>query len=230
MISFGNGPLHHAYLIEGERRSAHLALNRFFENELKLKIRGNPDLLFVEYDTFTIDEARALKDWQSKRPAVGERKFFVLALNSATSEAQNSLLKVLEEPTAGTHFFLIAPAAEIFLLTVQSRLSIIKFTSESVDDRTGEAEKFLKLNIGERLAFAKSFADEITDGKKTKTDAIKFLDTVELVLREKNFADPTVFEQLLQSKIFLRSSGASVKMLLENLALHFRDNSFLTKK
>src|SRR3989338_10737101 len=84
----GNGPLHHAYLIEGERRSVHLALNRFFENELKLKIRGNPDLLFAEYDTFTIDEARALKDWQSKRPAVGEQKIFFFSLKKTTHQTQ----------------------------------------------------------------------------------------------------------------------------------------------
>jgi len=218
--NFNVNELHHAYLIVGERRGAHLALNQFFENELKLKIRGNPDLLFAEYDTFTIDEARALKDWQSKRPAVGERKIFVLALNSATSEAQNSLLKVLEEPTAGTHFFLIAPAAEIFLLTVQSRLSIVKFSGENKKDESAGAEKFLKSNIGERLAFAKSFADEITDGKKTKTDAIKFLDTIELALRDKKLAEASVFEELLQAKIFLRGRSPSVKMLLENLALH----------
>ena len=43
--------LHHAYLIAGERRGVRLALNRFFENELKLKIRGNPDFIFAEYDT-----------------------------------------------------------------------------------------------------------------------------------------------------------------------------------
>lgn len=219
MIFFGNGPLHHAYLIAGERRATRLALNRFFENELKLKILGNPDLLFVETDTFTIDEARALKDWQSKRPAAGERKFFVLALNGATQEAQNSLLKVLEEPAAGTHFFLIAPSAEVFLPTVRSRLFIIKLNKESEKNEAALAEKFLKNNIGERLAFAKSFADEIADGQKTKTDVIKFLDALELALREKKLAEAAVFEQLFQAKIFLRGSGSSAKMILENLAL-----------
>ncbi len=219
----GVSQLHHAYLIEGGRRSVHLALNRFFENELKIKIRGNADFIFAEYDTFTIDEARALKDWQSKRPAVGERKFFILALNNATHQAQNSLLKVLEEPTAGTHFFLIASTADIFLPTVRSRLFIVKFAGENIGDGKKEAEKFLKSNVGERLAFAKSFADEITDGKKTKTDVIKFLDSVELALREKNLAEAGVFEELLQAKIFLRSSGSSVKMLLENLALRLNE-------
>ena len=214
-----DGLQHHVYLITGERRGVRLALNRFFENELKLKIQGNPDFLFAESDIFTIDEARTLKDWQSRRPAAGERKFFVLALNSATSEAQNSLLKVLEEPAAGTHFFLIAPSADIFLPTVRSRLFIFKFAGEKVVDETKAAEKFLISNIGERLAFAKSFADEITDGKKTKTDAIKFLDTLELVLREKNLVEAAVFEQLFQAKIFLRGRAPSAKMLLENLAL-----------
>lgn len=223
MFFFGNGPLHHAYLIAGERHSVRLALNRFFENELKFRIQGNPDFLFAEYDTFTIDDGRALKDWQSRWPVAGERKFFVLALNTATTEAQNSLLKVLEEPTAGTHFFLIAPTADIFLPTVRSRLFIIKFASGGADDGTEETEKFLKSNIGERLAFAKLFADEIADGKKTKTDVIKFLDTVELVLRDKNLAEAAVFKELLQAKIFLRGSGSSVKMLLENLALHLSE-------
>jgi len=217
------GLQHHAYLIEGEQRAVHLILNKFFENELKLKILGNPDFLFAEYDIFTIDDSRNLKDWQSKRPAAGERKFFVVALNSATNEAQNSLLKVLEEPTAGTHFFLIAPSVDIFLPTVRSRLFIIKFTGETLIDETTVAKEFLKKNIGERLVFAKSFADEITDGKKTKTDAIKFLNALELVLRDKNLAEATVFEQLFQAKIFLRGRAPSVKMILENLALHLSE-------
>src|SRR3989344_8222393 len=221
--NFSVNELHHAYLVTGERRATHLALNRFFENELKLKIQGNQDFLFAEHDTFTIDEARMLKNWQSKRPASGERKFFVLALNGATHEAQNSLLKVLEEPTVGTHFFLIAPTADLFLPTVRSRLFIIKFTGETLIDETTEAKEFLKKNIGERLVFAKSFADEITDGKKTKTDAIKFLNALELVLRDKNLAEATVFEQLFQAKIFLRGRAPSVKMILENLALHLSE-------
>ncbi|OHA27024.1 MAG: hypothetical protein A3D52_01010 [Candidatus Taylorbacteria bacterium RIFCSPHIGHO2_02_FULL_44_36] len=223
--------LHHAYLVTGERHSVRLALNRFFENELKFRTRGNPDFLFAEYDIFTIDDSRALKDWQSKRPAAGEQKFFVLALNSATHQAQNSLLKVLEEPAAGTHFFLIAPAADIFLPTVRSRLCIVKFNEQSEKSEAAAAEKFLKSNIGERFAFAKSFADEITDGTslaedgksrqaKTKTDVIKFLDAVELARRDKNPAEAAVFEQLFQAKIFLRGRAPSVKMILENLALH----------
>ena len=214
-----DGFQHHAYLIAGERQETHLALNRFFENELKLKIHGNPDFLFVESDIFTIDEARALKDWQSKRPAAGERKFFVLALNGATHEAQNSLLKVLEEPAAGTHFFLIAPTADIFLPTVRSRLFIFQSAGKNSKEQEREAEKFLKSKIGERLAFAQAFAAQIADGQKTKTDVIKFLDTLELALREKNLAESFFFEQLLQAKIFLRGRSPSVKMILENLAL-----------
>ena len=42
-------------------------------------------------------------------------------------------------------------------------------------------------------------------------------------LREKNLAEAGVFEELLQAKIFLRSSGSSVKMLLENLALRLNE-------
>ncbi|KKT75412.1 MAG: hypothetical protein UW71_C0003G0006 [Parcubacteria group bacterium GW2011_GWB1_44_7] len=211
--------LHHAYLVTGERRATHLALNRFFENELKLKIQGNQDFLFAEHDTFTIDEARMLKNWQSKRPASGERKFFVLALNGATHEAQNSLLKVLEEPTAGTHFFLIAPTADLFLPTVRSRLFIVKFNDESKKSETPLVEKFLKSKIGERLTFAKLFADEIADGKKTKTDIVKFLDAIELALRDKPFVEAAVFKELLQAKIFLRGRTPAVKMILENLSL-----------
>ena len=95
--------LHHAYLLEGIAESILKELHEFLEEGLSFHIKGNPDFWHGAFDTFGIDDGRALKEMQSRRP-VGERKIFIVQANFFTREAQNALLKVFEEPTPNTHF------------------------------------------------------------------------------------------------------------------------------
>jgi len=63
-------------------------------------------------------------------PARGKGKFFViLEAELLTNEAQNSLLKILEEPPAGVTIILVCKNRELLLPTILSRCSIIRFTS-----------------------------------------------------------------------------------------------------
>ena len=72
---------------------------------------------------------------------------------------------------------------------------------------------------------AKKMADDIADEKKTKADAVSFLNSVEKVLREKigkrkfTPSEAEAFEELIKFRGYLYDRAPSVKMILEHLAL-----------
>ena len=151
-----------------------------------------------------------------------ERRIFVIAFNFITHQAQNAFLKLFEEPNPGTHFFLITRSAEVLLPTLRSRLEIISptFISHRVTDKRGAGlvEKFLKTAPGKRTDLFKKVLDD-----KDKTAAIVFLNELEMKLHAReDFSNPAnslVLEEILKVRSYLHDSGASMKMLLEHIAL-----------
>jgi len=99
--------LHHAYLLEGEKENTFQALLDFLDKDLNFSTVANPDFWLGDFDSLGIDDSREIKSFQSRKAFVGERKVLVIKTNFITHEAQNSLLKVFEEPTENTHLFLI---------------------------------------------------------------------------------------------------------------------------
>lgn len=216
---------HHAYCVVGDPLVMRGELFDLLKNELKIQSKGNPDFSHYVSDTFTIDEARALKERVSGKGFAGARKIFVIECRSITLEAQNSLLKIFEEPTQGTLFFLIVESDEFLLATVRSRLMIFKQdrTSDESDSRQViEAESFLKAKLPERMQIVKKLADDISDENKTKNDAIHFIKNLETAFAG-NLGNlkkyPEVFGAILRSERDIALSGASVKMLLESIAI-----------
>ena len=58
---------HHAYLLKGDKESILPKLFRFLEENLNIKIRGNPDFWHKGFEIFTIDDARQLKELQGQK-------------------------------------------------------------------------------------------------------------------------------------------------------------------
>ncbi len=211
--------LHHAYFIEGPRNAAFSALTSFFENEVGMPTRGNPDFWHAEFETLGIDEGRLLKEMQMLMPVAGERKVFVIMADFMTREVQNSLLKVFEEPTAGTHFFLIMPSASVLLPTLSSRLVITTMQTENIP-YADEAKQFLASSTAKRLELVKGFIEN-----KDKAEAISFLNALEDVTRKackgnSITADEASFlREIISCRSYMNDRAPSVKILLEHLAL-----------
>lgn len=73
-------------------------------------------------DDFKIEEAREViaEAYKSEENV----KTLILGAKNFTVYAQNTLLKILEEPPANIIFILLAPSKSIFLPTVRSRMSL----------------------------------------------------------------------------------------------------------
>ncbi|AKM84344.1 TPA: hypothetical protein DCZ46_03280 [Candidatus Campbellbacteria bacterium] len=220
--------LHHAYLIESDSLEIVAQIINLFEDVLKFSTKNNPDFWFGEFETFGIDDGRKINELQSKKSFNGGKQFFVIKMNFITREAQNSLLKMFEEPTPHTHFFIIMNSSEILLPTLKSRLMLVRPYSESDSEIEIEkfAKKFIKSSLAERLEMVKIyFGDSKKKEPADKSGAIRFLNELEKQLREdidfKNVKekDQIIFNEIMNCRSFLNDRSPSVKMLLEHISV-----------
>ncbi|MFA6552275.1 MAG: hypothetical protein WCT19_02120 [Candidatus Paceibacterota bacterium] len=224
--------LHHSYCLEGNFSEIFPVLSDFIENKFNIKTRGNPDFWSAEFDVFSVDDGRNIKEMeQMKSAGTGGKKFFVISFNFATREAQNSLLKIFEEPTPDTHFFVITPSAEILLPTLRSRMAVISpqafFGSQKKPAGSHalfSASAFLSATIAERLKIVKKLTDDISDEKTSKRQAIDFVEEIEKTLRQKTSSKLSkelvfTFTELEKCRQYLFDRSSSAKMILEHLSL-----------
>lgn len=211
--------LHHAYLIAGDGAHVVPMLEEFFIKTLQYPLISNPDYVKEEFELFGVDDSHRINSIQSKRAITQGKKIFVLTCNAFSSEAQNSLLKMFEEPTAQTHFFIIVPAIDSILPTLRSRVLILDVGDvgrRKAD--TSFAKEFFASTISERL---KLVNDIVEDKDKEKTAG--FFDDIESyahsLLRsgKSNASLSQLLQDVLVFRGYLRDRAPSVKMLVEHI-------------
>lgn len=208
------GNLHHAYIIEGETEPIREKLLTFIEKEMEHPIQGNPDFWHEKFDTFTIDDARNVREQQALKAIAYTRKIFVLEVYSMTVEAQNALLKIFEEPSAGTHFFIVTSSADVFLPTLRSRVIVV--TDDSVaDTHKAFIKKFRSALMAERMEMIAPIIEE-----KDKAQAGKVIDGLILELSKKQTAETaSLLKELLLMRSYLVDRSPSLKLILEHIAV-----------
>lgn len=209
---------HHAYLIEGERARVIEELLLSLEADMGVPVRGNPDVVLLEYDSFGIDEGRAVNALEENRPLAREGKqVFVIAANSITHEAQNALLKMFEEPTPDTYFFVIMPSISRVIPTLRSRFETVRFAE--APRHSAAAEAFLNDGYAKRNKFVEKLVDS-----KDKARALEFLRSLEAVLhdRARHNASADIIYALGEIRLcagYLMDTAPSLKLILGYLAL-----------
>lgn len=205
--------LHHAYCIQGERDFVLEEIKIFLQDDLDFKILGNPDFYYEAFETFSIEESRKLKEQQQAR-AFNGLKIFIFSCNFITREAQNALLKIFEEPTEGTHFFLITKTIDILLPTLKSRMVQVRLSSKASEN--SDIEKFVKANMLKRFEYIRNIIES-----KEKNVAITFLDSLEQFFSSSGLKiqNTSFVREMIELKKFLFSQGSSMKLILEHIAL-----------
>lgn len=212
------GRLHHAYALVGDREEVKKELFDFLIKDLKFPTKGNPDFWQNEFNTLKIDDSRDLNEAHLNQPVKFDRKVFVIFANAITKDAQNSLLKIFEEPKAETTFFVVLPSTTGLISTLKSRLIIVK--SEAHKEKEGEldAGAFLEAKVGKRLTIVTKITKDIKDEKKTKTDVINFLKDMEVVIKngKKNLL---AIEDIEKAISYAHDESPSIRIILEHLAV-----------
>jgi hypothetical protein len=193
--------MHHAYVYEGSRAD--------FE---ALKARVAP---FVAewHERFGIDEARTLVA-QAALKREGE-SVYLIGVSSITTEAQQALLKLFEEPREGVRFVLVAPHG-VLLPTLRSRM--LEYPEKIEAAQHASTAKFLKASGKERSDI---IAAMLKDDEGVKERVREFLDSLEAELHKK-IKDPAARAALGDLGLvrdYLRDRSPSIKMLLEHVAL-----------
>ena len=83
-------------------------------------------------------------------------------IHEAGEAALNAFLKNLEEPQENIYFALTAPTTRKVLSTIVSRCQVIRINKLQLTVNNEDAEEFVKLSVGEKLAYI----DKIKDREK----------------------------------------------------------------
>lgn len=214
--------LYHSYVIEGHLENTAEELFSFF------KENNNTNIFFQKYEALTIDNSREIKFWHNERSVDDKKKICIIATKFINPEAEQALLKIIEEPTTNTHFFIIIPDTNLLKDTIISRVQLIKAPKFNNQDQKKFVNNFISLSIKERLEkillIIKEHKDE-DNSAKLRDYAISFINELENIFYDKfkndkmNKKISTILDELQKSRYYLSKSGSSVKMVLEHLAL-----------
>ena len=161
-----NGTLSHVHLIAGED-----GIGKSILANLLAKIILNGDLNreyvdIINYKTekssFGVDDVRNIIEEVSKKPFEGDKKVIIIHKgNKLTTQAQNALLKTIEEPPKGVHIIILCESLELILDTIKSRCEIYKLTPLTRE----ELDKYIELkgfnNSQEEMKAAIAFSEGI---------------------------------------------------------------------
>lgn len=141
-----------------------------------------------------------------------------------TPEAQNALLKSLEEPPEHTFIILAADSQEAFLPTIRSRCQIIELETEkpviSEKERTAiltVVEELPTMSLGEKLKLAEQLA-------KDKDKAVLWIERLITILHEQllQTANEESHHSLLTSHSSLLTSFQSLHTILKTTNINPR--------
>ena len=212
---------HHAYFIHFFK-NAFSHLKDFLKNKFDISYKQNPDFYYEKFEILGIDESRKIKENHlSKSFKEGNKKVFIIECSGITHEAQNSLLKIFEEPNEDNLFFLIMPSIEILLPTLRSRMSIIKHNEENDNYSEEEIKKFFKLSKTEQMDYVDELAKKINNEKAVKRDAQDFLNALEsYIYKKEGLKNTKTLKAILKAKDYMNDRSPSIKQLLEYAVLN----------
>lgn len=175
-----------------------------------------------------IEDVRNIQKKILLKPFRGKTKAVVIqTYEDITTEAQNALLKILEEPPSNTIIIISIQKKELLLPTITSRCKIIELKETEISLIN---EDMLSLNdtlnillngkIGEKLRIAQ-------DISKNKDEASSWLEKMALYLRKKMIENNNDLQYLNFLKNLqktyknLKSTNVNQRIALENLFLSF---------
>lgn len=227
------------YFIPGHLEETREFFQKIVENFSKTEERL---VMYADFSSLGIKEAGILNDFHNQRS--DKRQFFFLYFDSITREAQNSLLKTLEDLKGEKYLFIASPRFENILETIKSRVFLInkKELNQVKEEIQKDVISFISMSEAKRV----SFIDEMNKKNKkpastrgdssASLDSAKrardgntnfdfrnyariFIDELERELSKKDIKKD-IFPIIWQMRDYLSDTGSSPKIILETIALN----------
>ena len=186
---------------------------------VEFESNNNPDFSIIEPDgnSLKIEQIRAFQRKTLEKPINGSKKIYIINdAEKMTREAQNCLLKTLEEPQSYIVIILICSNENAILPTVKSRCTKIYFNEQTKEDvRKYIQEKFATTDFDESML-------ELCGGSIKR--AIEIFEKKEVLNQIKDIAsNVTKFDKLkfiLGSEIFYNNKE-DINLLLDYMNILF---------
>jgi len=108
------------------------------KKDTRVLIQPHPDVLIIPPDPpqllIKLGQVRSLIHSANYLPSEAPKKIFIVTAASFMKEAANSLLKVLEEPPATVHIFILAENPGELLPTIRSRCAMVRLGALPVEE------------------------------------------------------------------------------------------------
>lgn len=209
-----------AQLIAGDEHTIESVLALL--KKIGVDSEGNPDVYVRSYRHFGVDEAREIRE-RAALKASDERRVFVIATPVITTEAQNALLKMLEDAPGDALFCIIVPNPHTLLGTIRSRSHILDLPHMAGEKSTStvDARAFLATSAKERLEMLHPLLEKGDDEGRDMGAIAMFLSSLEAVLSKRRITgeSASALEAVYLARKYLGDKGALVKPLLEQVAL-----------
>jgi DNA polymerase III subunit delta' len=146
------------------------------------------DVLLIEpgdTGTIKVDQVREAIERTGYRPFEGRRRVVIIDdVDAMMAEAQNALLKTLEEPPASSMFVLVTPRPDMLLPTVRSRCQQLRFGRLTADEIAGVLTAAHEYSAAEARAAAsvadgsvgqalEGAADELVEAREAAVDLLQ---------------------------------------------------------
>lgn len=245
-----HGRIPHAIIIESKNKESALEAAKFLsmyvvctsnnkpckvcEQCHKAEIKGHADISYPRPEnkskTYSIEQMRNIIKDSYIRPNEANAKVYVLeeADNRLTDIAQNSFLKLLEEPPQNVYFILLCESAQKLLVTILSRCTVVRLKNEvKISEKALEyAGKIVRGIISSREYDLLLALNVLSD----KENANETLSTVRMILRDGlaiSVGTKAVFSEKLGRELAARfTKGKIIEMieLTDNSAIKIKQN------
>lgn len=192
---------------------------RLFEN------RTNPDFGVLETRGLSIgvDEIRNLQQDICIRPLYSKRKVYLIReAEKMTVQAQNCLLKTLEEPPEYAVIILATSNYESLLETIRSRSVRINFAKNTFD----EVKRFIVSRAGgdfEQADFIAAYADGVIGRAVELMESERFKELREKAIDAAVRLSGSDFEDMLNISRMFDENKEDVDSILDVILLFYRD-------
>ena len=170
--------------------------------------QNHPDFFVIneEGETIKIEQIREITDKVLEKPIASKRKVYIINdCDKMTPEAQNCILKTLEEPPEFVVIILISSNENLILNTIKSRCMSIKFNDIPIDLLEEYAKTHLEYDVVTENML-KSFGGSIGKAIKLKNNQEKYLQ-IENIISSMSTKD--IVDIMLEAKVLYDKENVS---------------------
>ena len=208
------GEISHAHIIVGPNGIGKSNLANKFARNILGKLEEKEYIDIINYRckkaSFGVDDVREIVEEINKKPFEGDKKVIIIYDgNKLTVQAQNALLKTIEEPPNGVYIILLCESLELILDTIKSRCQIYKLSPLT----KGEIRTYLSnMNSDDFSEEEVNAAIAFSEGVPGKAEAF---------LRDSSLKD---LRNTLVELLFLITKSSSIELLdFETKIVVFKD-------